>query len=672
MRFIFWKNNQASISEQPEADAPQRLDRNAMTVADTEASLGLPRLNSFSESVKAFGTVFSYAFRTWPLVIALILLSLAGAALGPLSAFLFASVTDVFIEIVSPDRSIAVPDASGLSLDGIGHQLGQWGRDITNGQSLFVLVLVLTSLFALAAVLYQVIRFLARWVSWLIQITTFYHLQRDLYARLINQPLSFFHKERVGDLMSRAHNDVAAATGPLGEVLQSITVRLITLAAFLYLMFSTHVALTFIMLGLGAMTALAPNMLGWRVRRLQASAQTQIAVVTSVIQETLSSARLVKSFATESHELDRYWDRAMGHFEAQKRVMFLKLLLEHSGQIIIVITLATLLVAGGGFTSAGSISIAGFAAFLFVARESSVLLAGIATSVVQVYAVLGASDRILDLLHQESSMVDGDTPKATLNGRIELQDVSFDYGNGPVLKNINISINKGDFVAFVGPSGSGKSTLVDILLRLQDPTAGQVFMDGEDIRTFTLATYRRVFGTVSQETILFNDTVTNNIAYGASDASKEAIERAAKVAHADEFINRMPAQYDTFVGDRGARVSGGERQRLAIARALVSQPDVLVFDEATSSLDNRSERRVQQTIDELVGTRTAVVVAHRLSTIAHADRIYVLDQGQVVESGTHADLQKADGLYASLLGLQNGADVTFLEDPSEKGDNLHE
>jgi len=616
--------------------------------------------------------ILSYAFRAWRLIIVLILLSLTGAALGPLSAFLFASVADVFMGIVSPDRSVAVAVGSGLSLDRIGRQLGQWGRDITAGQGTFALVLVLTSLFALAAILYQMIRFLARWVSWLIQITTFYNLQRDLYARLIRQPISFFHKERVGDLMSRAHNDVAAATGPLSEVLQSITVRFITLAAFLYLMFNTHVMLTFIMLGIGAMTALAPNMLGRRVRRLQAGTQTQLAMVTSVIQETLSSARLVKSFATESYELGRYWNRAMKHFDAQKRVMFLKLLLEHSSQIIMVLTLAALLVAGGGFTSAGTLSIAGFAAFLFVARESSVLLSGIAASIVQVYAVLGASDRILDLLRQESSMVDGDTPKTKLTDRIELRDVTFDYGNGPVLKSINITINKGDFVAFVGPSGSGKSTLVDILLRLQDPTDGQVLMDGEDIRTFTLDTYRRVFGTVSQETTLFNDTITNNIAYGARDIHEGDVEQAAQVARADEFIKAMPAQYDTFVGDRGARVSGGERQRLAIARALVSQPEVLVFDEATSSLDNRSERRVQQAIDELVGTRTAVVVAHRLSTIAQADCIYVLDQGRVVESGTHTELQKADGLYAHLLRLQYGTDVAFHEDPSEKTDDLHE
>jgi len=613
----------------------------------------------------------SYAMRSWRHLIVIVFLAVLASVAAPLSAFFFAAIADAMMGVVSIQEPIRDVSSTGLSFEVVAGRLTRWVK-LLAGESNFALLGVLTGLFAATSVLVQILRFLSQWFSWVVRTRAFYRLQRDLFSKVLHQSITFFNHQRVGDLMSRVHNDASAATGPMMEILQTVTARLLTVAVYTYFMLQTSPSLTVVILGVGLAAALASNIIGRQVKRYTSRSQSQQAVVTSVIQEAFSSARLVKSFATEDKEIDRFWTRALEHFATEKKVMWLKLLVEHINLIIIILTLSALLVVGGLFTSTGAISIPGFMAFLYVAHDTGKLLAQVATTVVQVYSVLGTSERIVDLLHQESSMVDGGTPKAKFTSGIELRDVTFDYGNGPVLKSINITINKGDFVAFVGPSGSGKSTLVDILLRLQDPTTGQVLMDGEDIRTFTLDTYRRVFGAMSQETTLFNDTITNNIAYGARNIHEGDVEQAAQVAHADEFIKAMPAQYSTFVGDRGARVSGGERQRLAIARALVSQPEVLVFDEATSSLDNRSERRVQQAIDELVGTRTAVVVAHRLSTIVQADCIYVLDQGRVVESGTHTELQETDGLYARLLRLQHGTDVTFLEDPSEKGDNLHE
>ncbi|MCH7745168.1 MAG: ATP-binding cassette domain-containing protein, partial [Chloroflexi bacterium] len=253
--------------------------------------------------------------------------------------------------------------------------------------------------------------------------------------------------------------------------------------------------------------------------------------------------------------------------------------------------------------------------------------------------------------------------KSEFTDQIELRNASFGYGsgNGPVLEDISLTIRKGEFIAIVGPSGGGKSTILDLLLRLQDPTEGQVLMDGEDIRNFTQKAYRRMFGVVSQETLLFNDTVYSNIAYSANGIGKAQVEQAAKAANAHEFIELLPRAYDTFVGDRGVRVSGGERQRLAIARALASEPQILLFDEATSSLDTTSERQVQEAIDKLVGTRTAVVVAHRLSTIARADRIYVIDKGRIAESGSHDELKRQGGIYSRLLGLQGHQEEPSVE-----------
>ena len=274
----------------------------------------------------------------------------------------------------------------------------------------------------------------------------------------------------------------------------------------------------------------------------------------------------------------------------------------------------------------------------------------------QLYSVQGASERVVELLEAQPALRDGDIEKTEFMDRIELKNVSFDYGNGPVFENINLTIRRGDFVALVGPSGSGKSTILDLILRLDDPSSGQVLMDGEDVRCYTQNSYRRMFGVVSQETILFNDTIFNNISYGSNDATEGQVEQAAIAADAQSFIELLPKMSQTLIGDRGVRLSGGERQRLAIARSLISSPQILLFDEATSSLDNNSERQVQQAIDELVGTRTAVVVAHRLSTIISADRIYVLDRGRIVEEGTHQELMNRGGLYANLLRFQGASD----------------
>ena len=524
---------------------------------------------------------------------------------------------------------------------------------LAGGEGVSLLIVLVIAL-AGANLLQQVTLLAVRWLSYRISLKGYYTLQNSLYRTVLYQPISFFHRKRVGDLISRIENDVAATTQPISEVIQSFTSRFITLIVLAFVMFQTSSLATLIVLGIGGAATLLPMVMGRHYRRYMRRQQTRQADVIAGFQETLSSARLIKSAATEERELEAYWRRAMRTFAIQLRIRLYLLIALHSGHVTSILALAALLAAGSYIIRSGSVSVAEFATFVFIAREAGVLLAELGKNILLIYEVLGASERVVELLRTPPELVDGNDDKHEFLDTIELQDVSFDYGNGQVLDGVNLTIRRGEFIALVGPSGGGKSTVLDLILRLQDPDSGKVMMDGVDVRSFSQKSYRRLFGVVSQETILFNDTVHNNLAYSAAEVDHEQVVPMATAANAHKFIESLPKKYHTLIGDRGVRLSGGERQRLAIARALMSKPQVLLFDEATSSLDNMAERQVQQSIDRLVRTNTAVVVAHRLSTIERADHIYVVDQGRIVESGTHQQLKARGGLYQSLLQTQSG------------------
>ena len=634
-------------------DSPENLP----VTLDPARSLHTPRRKSFVQSMRDFWLILRYALKFWPSLLMIGLVGLVGAVLAPGAAFMFAAAIDTFFGMVSPDSALTRQSQGddGFSIGQIAEQIIQRLSD-TLGFEGAALLIVIVLAFTAASLLFQATLFVNRWLSFLVSMKAFYALQRDLYDNILSQSISFFHRERVGDLISRVHNDVSAVTSPMTEVIQSLSSRIITLTVLVFLMVRTSPTVTLIVLGIGGSTALVPALLGRRFQGYMSQQQSQQALVVSVIQEALSAARLVKSVSSEEREVNKYWQRAMRMFRVQKRTRLFRLIVDRSSEISTVIGIGALLAVGGSLISSGEISMVEYAAFIYIAREAGVLVAGLSSNLMLVYGVLGASERVVELLKTRPSIVDGDTTKREFNDQIELRNASFGYGNGHVLQDISLTIRKGEFIAIVGPSGGGKSTILDLLLRLQDPTAGQVLMDGEDIRSFTQKEYRRMFGVVSQETLLFNDTVYSNIAYSANGISKAQVEQAAKAANAHGFIELLPHAYDTFVGDRGVRVSGGERQRLAIARALASEPQILLFDEATSSLDTTSERQVQEAIDQLVGTRTAVVVAHRLSTIARADRIYVIDKGRIAESGSHDELKRQCGIYSRLLGLQGHED----------------
>jgi len=369
---------------------------------------------------------------------------------------------------------------------------------------------------------------------------------------------------------------------------------------------------------------------------------------TSTLQETVHGIRVVKALAVESTMLKRFSSQTAHYVHTALRNERVSALVPVVNDTFGILALVGVFFAGGMALESGQIVASNLVTFLFLLFGLMQPITSIVSTIASMQRGIAAAQNVAGLLDEQPTITDGSSKPGTFSTELAINDVSFSYGSGNVLRNITLNIPRGETVAFVGASGSGKSTLLDLVLRFYDPQQGNISFNGQDIRTFSLPEYRSMFGMVSQETILFNDTVFANITLGMENVTSEQVEQAARIAHAHDFISQLPDGYNTVIGDRGMRLSGGQRQRLAIARAVVRNPQILLFDEATSALDTESERIVQAAIGNVLSNRTAIVVAHRLSTVVHADKIFVFDNGTIVETGTHNELLAMNGVYTRL------------------------
>lgn len=476
----------------------------------------------------------------------------------------------------------------------------------------------------------------------------------DKYQRL---SISYFHRRKTGQIISRITNDVLVLneTVDLGFnrlVTDSLTV--IILAGFLILLSWKLTLLAALVLPLvfGFI-----YWMGKKLRKYSRRTQEKMADVNSVLEEAISNIRIVKAYAMEKFEINRFFRATADFFRSLVRMTRIRhlanpvndVLIVGAGIVILYIA-GTRIIEGGGELDAGDFITFIIAMFALVKPTKSLLSIHI-----KIQEGLAAAERIFNVIDAPVTVREPEKPivKRTFEQSIKYDNVSFSYfPSEPVLKNISFELKKGEVVALVGPSGAGKSTLVDLLPRFYDPLEGRVLIDEIDIRQLDLAALRRMMGIVTQETYLFNDTIRNNIAYGLEDISEDKVIEAAKAANADRFIQEFNEKYDTVVGARGVRLSGGQKQRITIARALLKNPQILIFDEATSSLDTESELLVQEAIDRLMTNRTTLVIAHRLSTIKNADRILVVERGEIVEFGTHRELLDREGLYHRLYMMQ--------------------
>ncbi|MFA5276461.1 MAG: ABC transporter ATP-binding protein [Candidatus Omnitrophota bacterium] len=479
-------------------------------------------------------------------------------------------------------------------------------------------------------------------------------IKAQLYAKIQTLSLEYFTHKRGGELMSRITNDVkivenAVSYGATDIIYQGLQVIIFTCVTFF--IYFKMALLTFFLLPLISLPIIK---VGKVLRKLSKRSQENMADTNSILYETISGTRIVKAFNMEDYEITKFNRVNQAYYKLSMKSIKRMLLLNPITEFLGCIAGVFVFFWGGKQVIAGKLSFGIFGLFL----GSLLSLIRPFKKISQVNSLneqaMAASERIHEVLETKPTVVDnpGAPSLEGFKNNLIFDNICFSYETHEVLKDINLKVEKGTMLAIVGPSGTGKSTLVDLIPRFYDPKTGKILIDGVDIREVSLKSLRRQIGIVTQETILFNDTIKANIAYGDTSATKESIEFAAKQAYAHDFILKLPLGYDTVIGDRGMKLSGGERQRLAIARALLKNPPILILDEATSQLDTESERLVQGAIDHLVQGRTVFVIAHRLSTVRNANRIVVINKGMIVEQGRHDDLLSQNGVYKRLYSMQ--------------------
>ena len=482
-------------------------------------------------------------------------------------------------------------------------------------------------------------------------------LRADLYRRLQRLSLTFYADHRTGEIVSRVTNDTSSVQNAMTDNLIALVRQAFTLIGAAALLFYLNWRLTLIIVVGIPLMSLTIVTLGRRIRDASKDVQDRLADAANVVEETTSGVRIVKSFAREAFEFGRYRSTVDDIYEAALYRAKISAFLAPIIGLLAFGSITATMWFGSRQVLSGELTAGGLVAYLIYTMMVATPVSSLAGLYAQFQAAIGASERIFNLMDTPPDIVErpGAMSLPAIDGYVRFTDVDFQYNERvAVLDGISFSAEPGQVIALVGPSGAGKSTLVNLIPRFYDVVTGSISIDNHDIRNVTIESLRQQIGIVPQETILFSDTVENNIRYGRLDATSAEIEAAARAANAHAFIqNELPDGYQTLVGERGIKLSGGQRQRIAIARAILKDPRILILDEATSSLDSESERLVQDALERLMKGRTTIVIAHRLSTITNADNILVLEQGGLIESGTHAELlRNSDGLYTRLHDMQ--------------------
>ncbi len=485
-------------------------------------------------------------------------------------------------------------------------------------------------------------------------------LRNFVYNKITTLPISFFTVERKGDIMARMSGDVAEIEYSIMASLDMMFKNPVMIIACLATMIIVSWQLTVFVLLLLPIVGTVMGRVGRRLKRTSLEGQTQWGVLMSNIEETLGGLRIIKAFKAEEKVKIRFHKENQVFYDLSNKIARRQSLAHPMSEFLGTVAISIVLWFGGTLILSGSttLSAADFIYYMIIFYSIINPAKDLSKAMYSIQKGLASMERIDKILNAENPIRDPKSPRSLppLAKGISFEDVTFSYdGTVEVLKDIHLDIPAGSTVALVGQSGSGKSTMADLIPRFYDPVKGRVTIDGTDVRDLRVHDLRSLMGNVNQEAILFNDTVYSNITFGVESATREQVEEAARIANAHDFIMEMEQGYDTVIGDRGCRLSGGQRQRLSIARAILKNPPVLILDEATSALDSQSEALVQEALERLMKDRTTLVIAHRLSTIRNADLICVMNQGRIVESGTHDELLRPDskGFYRRLVEMQS-------------------
>lgn len=567
------------------------------------------------------------------------------AIIQPVFEVLFGTKTPVVTQSIA-----ATPDTSFLT--GIKNGFYDFLRTLTFGDTpfdtLFRLSLMLFGIFLIK----NIFKLLSSLINTRFTENVVKTMRDSLFSKIVSLSMDFFNSRKVGDLMSLTTNDISVMHGGISPILYTLFREPIQIIFFVALLLSFSPKLTLIAFSTSIFSVVLIRFSVKYLKRYSHRMHDAVAGYTTALVETLSGIRIIKSLNAESSARNRFSHETQRYVNAAMKNQVIASLIPSINELTAIAALSVVLYMGGVEVYNSNMKGEELLTFLFALFAVMKPIASLTEMPAHVQRGLAAAERVFSVLDLLPSVRGG---TRTINGftsSLTFTNVTFAYGERNAVENASLIIPKSKKIALVGSSGSGKSTLADLAIRFYDPQKGTVQIDGIDVKEYTLESYRSLFGVVSQESILFNDTIANNIRLAAPNADMDEVIRVAKIAHAHEFISALPHGYATYVGDRGMLLSGGQKQRIAIARALLHRPEIVIFDEATSALDSVSELAVQEAINEVLSQQTAIIIAHRLSTIVDCDCIYVFDKGKIVEEGTHAELIAMQGIYKHLYDIQ--------------------
>lgn len=573
------------------------------------------------------------------------------------SLFSFSMIVPFLNLLFNPDNLITVKPEFSLSSDALLETMNYYISAIIIAKGQKMALLFICAMLVFAFFLRNITTYMASYYMASVRVNSIKDMRAAVYNKILVLPLSFYSRQKKGDIMARITTDLQEIEVSIMNYLDVFIKSPITIIAYFAYMLGVSWELTLFVLCVLPIGGIVIGKIGKSLKKDSKEGQTRLANIIANIEETISGLRIIKAFNAIDYTNEKFEEQNSGYSKLLKSVHRKRDLSSPMSELLSAVVISIVLWFGSTLILSGSASItaANFIAYIIVFSQIIPPAKSFSHGFYNLQKGMASAERVFEILDADEVIFEKDNAKHITEfiDSIKYNNVVFRYGKDDVLKNINLNIEKGKMIALVGESGGGKSTMVDLLPRFYDVCEGSITIDGTDIREYRINDLRSLMGIVSQESILFNDTVHNNIAFGMNNATREDVIEAAKVANAHDFIMQLENGYDTYIGDRGMNLSGGQRQRLSIARAVLKNPPILILDEATSSLDTESEKLVQDALSKIMSNRTSVVIAHRLSTIQNADDIVVLAKGHIVEQGKHDELIAKNGVYKRLTDLQS-------------------